>query len=806
MRPPIKKKGLTRANNYDKRKFSFKHSSHYLLEAFLGLIRIVFRLDQKTSRLLKRSWKIGNPMNVAWPSETLPMVSRVLAGGLWNFSFFQFHRNFCFPFWAKKQYNSSDKAFIPRSHNILSINQTQRNWVSISFPGKKHEVCIDPALAIMPGYDTPTVEFAVFYKGKLVRPHDEAKEIIYQIKKPDELECRWRKKTFTIKAVQNGVRVKVKGGGNLIFSLRPFNMEGPAFVDKIQLSDDLSGLKGDMKIHWQKNPDLFLLSNYFLGDSLNNLIKHIRKGLKTSAGKKANKKFPLQIKDPNGLSNAAFFYSRASDCELFIEDKETPVLPKALVKKLLRQKNGLYNSCDIWQKWFPSLAEARLPDKFSELFFHVRSHLLTLWDFNTVTPGSFTYHHFWIRDAAMMLYALMLMGGTKPVKETIRSFKYMLKRNGLFKSQTGEWDANGQALWVIGQYLQFSENSKNGKKILPMQKTIYRMLGWLEKSTKNHQGILPPGFSAEHLGVSDWYLWDNFWMMGGISALMPFQKFLPKYDLKKMYEQSLAHLKIYLKNYKYYPAALGRRKDAGMIGSVSAVYPLSLHKFYNKKMLATLKIIHKDHFSHGGFFQENIHSGVNPYLTLQMAEGFLHLGKTDEAFEIFRQLMKLSSVAYTFPEAVHPNTRSGCMGDGFHGWAFAEIIIFIKNIFFLELPDKIILLGGCPSRWFGESISFRNLNTKYGVLNIKKTKTKLIVEGLKDTAPQKLYLAIPSKSKKKVQAVRGVELIYNTNSEDIFITKPKGRAFVELTRQEKLPPALGEGSGSSDKQKIEIRF
>ncbi len=762
--------------------FRFRSLSVFLKVTFFELLRLIFKLDKSISRLVKESWKVSNPMNTIWPSETTPMVSHMLASGLWNFSFFQFHRNFYFPFWAKMQYDPNHKTFIPRSHNILSINQTQRNWVSISFPGKKHEVCIDRAMAIMPGCGTPTIEFGIFESGKLIRPHDEVEEIIYQLKRSDEIKCYWRKRTFSIKAEQNGVGIKVKGGGNLIFSVRPFNMEGPALIDKLKLSPDLRELEGEISLHFGKKPDLFHLSNHNSGDSLRMITKQISKRVSVKkkaadTGKGSKKKLRMQVKDPRGLSNASFFYHHTKDCQLFIKDARPLPLPKALTKKLKPTKNGLYEADAILEEWFPSLGEAKLPGKFSEIFFNVKNHLLTLWDFNTITPGSFTYHHFWIRDATPMLYALMLLGGNKPVKTIVSSFKSMLSRSGLLKSQAGEWDANGQALWIIGQYTKLS---KDKQFIIEMQKSIYKMLHWLERSMKSHEGILPPGFSAEHLGVSDWYLWDNFWAMGGISALFPFQELLLKHDLRAMYDKMLKNLNIYLKKYKYYPAALGRKKDAGMIGSISAIYPLGLIEFYNKKMLETLKILKKKHTFCGGFFQENIHSGINPYLTLQMAEALLHLGKANQAFEIFTNILKRSSLAYTFPEAIHPNSNSGCMGDGFHGWAFAEIIIFIKNIFFLELPNSIVFLAGFPEAWFYEVIYLKKIHTEYGLLDIEKRKDKLIIRGFKNIGPKKCYLAISDKLLQKVRAISGVELSHYANTKNVFTSKLEGKTLIEL--------------------------
>ncbi|MFO1470591.1 MAG: hypothetical protein U1F27_06075 [Turneriella sp.] len=77
--------------------------------------------------MLRSAMKLGNPTKTEWPAETLPMNSRLFASGFWNYSFFQFNRKFFPPLWAEEQYNPESVSFLPRSHNILSMNQTQRN-------------------------------------------------------------------------------------------------------------------------------------------------------------------------------------------------------------------------------------------------------------------------------------------------------------------------------------------------------------------------------------------------------------------------------------------------------------------------------------------------------------------------------------------------------------------------------------------------------------------------------------------------------------------------------------------------------
>ena len=38
------------------------------------------------------------------------------------------------------------------------------------------------------------------------------------------------------------------------------------------------------------------------------------------------------------------------------------------------------------------------------------------------------------------------------------------------------------------------------------------------EGTLPHAGLLPSGFSAEHLGPNDFYYWDDFWSVTGLKA------------------------------------------------------------------------------------------------------------------------------------------------------------------------------------------------------------------------------------------------------------------------------------------------
>jgi hypothetical protein len=164
-------------------------------------------------------------------------------------------------------------------------------------------------------------------------------------------------------------------------------------------------------------------------------------------------------------------------------------------------------------------------------------------------------------------------------------------------------------------------------------------------------------------------------------------------------------------------ASCTRGIDCGMIGSVSSVYPTQLYNNGDNKTLATLNTIYDKYFYKGMFFQSFIHSGMNAYLTLHVAHAFLYKGNRDKFWEILSSVVSNSTSTLTYPEAIHPFTDGGAMGDGHHGWAAAEIVLALRDAFVFESFNnssefiELVLLAGIPTAWFEQSVPFEISNT-----------------------------------------------------------------------------------------------
>ncbi|HLP14925.1 MAG TPA: hypothetical protein VK470_01630, partial [Bacteroidota bacterium] len=373
--------------------------------------------------------------------------------------------------------------------------------------------------------------------------------------------------------------------------------------------------------------------------------------------------------------------------------------------------------------------------------------LLLLTDGDSITPGPASYHHFWIRDAAYMVNALDAYGHhefTRPIID--RCFDHQT-RDGYFRSQQGEWDSNGQVLWMLYEHARLTGTHHAFESRLNALRLAIR---WIDRtrsrnaSARERKGLLPSGISAEHLGLADQYYWDNFWCLAGIRSYIRLCRLLDRStecdEALRIYNTFAADLiaTFPAESHIPIPAAPGRGTDHGMIGSLSAVYPLQLMDLGAERLSATVRTIDASFFRDDLFMQQFIHSGLNIYLSLQTAHAYLLLGDRDRFFQILTAAIAHATPTGTFPEAIHPITKGGSMGDGHHGWAAAELLLAVKAMFVLETDNTLRLLSGVPASWFDEdrTIFVDRVPIGTGSLSLRVHNTTLSTTILIDPQPR----------------------------------------------------------------------
>jgi hypothetical protein len=167
------------------------------------------------------------------------------------------------------------------------------------------------------------------------------------------------------------------------------------------------------------------------------------------------------------------------------------------------------------------------------------------------------------------------------------------------------------------------------------------------------------------------------------------------------------------------PASPKRRMDSGAIGSLVADYPLQLFAPGDSRILKTAAYLTDYSMHRGGFFQNMIHSGINAYLTLHLAQVRLRAGDPKGAWALIDCVASLASPTGQWPEAIHPSTGGGCMGDGQHIWAAAEWLMMIRNCFVREEPEALVIASGVkPAWWATTRATFGPTLTPWGPLAI----------------------------------------------------------------------------------------
>ena len=341
----------------------------------------------------------------------------------------------------------------------------------------------------------------------------------------------------------------------------------------------------------------------------------------------------------------------------------------------------------------------------------------------------------------------------------------------MYRSQQGEWDSSGQAIWSIWQHAMLTHDREILRRLFT---SMWRAVKWIDAMRQKENGdtgtagLMPRGLSAEHLGLADVYYWDAFWSLAGLEAFVRICQILGKPD-EEVRTRTLASLlradlgrsiaqTMSARRLDVIPAGPGRDADAGMIGSIVAWYPLQILPPDDNRIRATVRTIINDWFIQGMFYQPIVHSGLNAYLSLHVAQALLYTGDTEGFWQILKDVSQKASPTYTYPEAIHPLTGGGAMGDGHHFWASAEIALAVRNAFVLERwsmfsqRHTLDLLGGIPEEFFlGERVfGIQNAPIPEGLIDIEVSPNDRRVEIRIDFRPASYvragqwYLSLPA--------------------------------------------------------------
>ncbi len=704
-------------------------------------------------KVLSRLESFAQPLEVKEPLELLRAGMVFHARGLLNTGAIQHNLDWIWPFWVERQFDPADDAFIPRAFSLTHINLTHRNWTAVGIPDCDDLPIVDPRGLLTPFWDGWSVDaWMASEEGRRIYPSQ-----MVAVEQRLDLDgglavvtrCmldHWSLSSrIEVDEKDEGpccrMRIRARGGGDafLVVSLRPYNPEGVSFVHDIRMEKGTIGWRVGRHgvILFDPPADRFRFSDYRTGDVHPRLFEpehrqgiHCKVGMATAA--------------------ALFRVGGGGPKDVIVN------IPLGRKKRPVPSQHQR----STWKGALGGCAALRAPDPRFVFLYDAAVRSLVLHSPGDVYPGPYTYKRFWFRDSAFILHALLCIGLADRAEKVLDRFPDRQTHAGFFHSQEGEWDSNGEALWIMTRYCMLT-----GRKPKPeWRRSIERGGRWIlrkrlpAKGDEPHAGLFPPGFSAEHLGPNDYYYWDDFWGVAGLRAAAWLLDALGDRDASPHFlsqsdhfleciERSLARVSEGLRRAGM-PASPYRRMDSGAVGSLAAGYPLRIFSPRDPRLLDTAEYLLSRCLVNGGFYQDMIHSGINPYLTLHLAQVLLRAG--DPRFpDLVRTTAGLASPTGQWPEAVHPRTLGGCMGDGHHAWASAEWILMIRNGFLREEGDSLVLGSGLLPEWLNQSqpLSFGPATTEFGQVSVTFTPRDREVEaewsGDWRIAPPRIEVRLP---------------------------------------------------------------
>ena len=457
------------------------------------------------------------------PKEIKEIEALIFSRSRLNAQFFRGRKDFyVVPSWVDRMLSHNSKGVISLGHSSSFINSNYRNWAA--FGGLD---CIAEGTVTDKGLVVPLIdgygllsgiinEGNLFYLTRDGKNKQSLKDGFYPIIINDWTidNQKYQQIAFGGKSDSSEVGVLrltkiTKNNSNLVLAVRPFNQEGVSLINSIEYKPKNQAvyINNELAFRFLQRPEKIAVGSYKLnGDSAKNLLKLALEYTNI-----------VNIKCSVGFATMTFMFPKEIDViEVHFRMTKKPLSSPPLqevVQKDWQEKLDMGLFLKTGNKEVDRLYKASLVN------------LLLLVDPGTITPGPTEYHRFWCRDAAFLINALDKTGYHNYARDALEQFIIRQRDNGFFYSHEGEFDSNGEGIWALSEHAKMTRDIVwLGEKFEAMKKAAE----WIIETRKLPKeeaipgkenlvkGLLPPGFSAEHLGPCDYFYWDNFWGVAGL--------------------------------------------------------------------------------------------------------------------------------------------------------------------------------------------------------------------------------------------------------------------------------------------------
>jgi hypothetical protein len=447
--------------------------------------------------LLARLHRFAQPSEVGEPIELLRAGAMFHARGLINARVIQHNLDWVWPYWIERQFDPRDEFFIPRAFSITHVNLTHRNWTAIGWPDCPELPIVDPRGLLTACLDGWSLDaWIVTQDGRCLLPSRApscsqrlelapAPVVVTETAQDGlALSCRAgveQRDGVVICSLQVTARADTPAWA--VLALRPYNPEGVSFIHELRLTPQRRTwtIDGRPLVRFSAPAERHHVSDYRRGD------------------------VHIHLQELEDCEHVTCEVGMATAAAMF---RLEPARAREIGARIGLTAPRIRQTGPTWAQALAGHCALRVPEARIQGLYDAALRTLVLHSPGDVYAGPYTYKRFWFRDAAFIIHGLLCAGFSARAEQAVDRFPTRQNTRGYFLSQEGEWDSNGEALWIMHRFCELTGRPPKQA----WHQAILRGARWIvgkrlaSAPASPHAGLLPAGFSAEHLGPNDYYI------------------------------------------------------------------------------------------------------------------------------------------------------------------------------------------------------------------------------------------------------------------------------------------------------------